>query len=162
MVIIPEEAELILPEIRSQGDRKKVWLVAYAAPTTNFMQPFNSLDFYIFPQPPANHKFPAWLHLELGIVSGRLYIGPDESDMVRKYLGCMSEADEEIMAGSEGGKEVTRASFADNPAAFVLEWVTVRRKTQDVLHTPIGHICTGRIFEEKDVSQKSVSNGPHV
>ncbi|PTB71494.1 hypothetical protein M440DRAFT_350648 [Trichoderma longibrachiatum ATCC 18648] len=125
LIVIPEEVELLIPKLRSSPDKAKIHLIAYAAPVTRAMVPFNELRYYSFPPIPANTTFPAWLKVELGILAGRLYTDYEEWKLMDDYI-----------RGSQTGKLTS--------PAFLLEWVGVRCRAHDVLHTPIGYICLGR------------------
>ncbi|KAL6877133.1 hypothetical protein J3F83DRAFT_759426 [Trichoderma novae-zelandiae] len=129
LVVIPEEVELLIPALRSSPDKAKIHLIAYAAPVTRAMVPFNELRYYSFPPIPANAAFPAWLKVELGILAGRLYTDYEEWKLTDDYI-----------RRSQAGKLTS--------PAFLLEWVGARCRTHDVLHTPIGYICLGRAATE--------------
>lgn len=96
---------------------------------------FNHLDFYTYPELPTGFHIPKQIKVELGILAGRLYVDEHEWKTVAEYM--MGAADDSN-------------KIAANPAAFVLEWLTVRRKTVNVLRTPMGYICTGREMESTD------------
>ena len=64
--------------------------------------------------------------MELDIVAGRLYAGFDECIALRIY-----------MESPDG------AALSANPAGFLLEWLALRRKGQDIIHTLIGYVCQG-------------------
>lgn len=100
------------------------------------MIPFNSLEFYSFPEMPNGHAIPTRIKIELGILAGRLYVDETEWEAVAHYV-----------RGSETGSAEDSDKIAADPAAFLLEWLALRRKTVDVLHTPMGYICTGREME---------------
>ncbi|KJR87487.1 uncharacterized protein SPSK_01675 [Sporothrix schenckii 1099-18] len=134
VVIIPEELELLIPSIRAS---KYTQLVAYAAPVTRSMLDFSSLRFYAFPEfPKKRHTVPEWLPIELGILAGRLYMTYDEATAMAKYLGLSPNANEDCVRNT--------MSFCTNPTSFLLEWLALRRATQDVLHTPAAYVCQGR------------------
>ncbi|KAH6608878.1 hypothetical protein Trco_002224 [Trichoderma cornu-damae] len=130
LVIIPEEAELLIPKLQL-ADRyeSKVHLIAYAPPVTRAMVPFNHLRYYSLPQIPLEAKFPVWLKMELGILAGRLYTDYDEWQSVASYM------------------RDPRTSASVSPA-FLLEWLGIRCRAHDVLHTPMGYICLGRTVTE--------------
>lgn len=140
LVVIPEEAELLIAMLRLTADKSPVHLIAYAAPVTKAMLSFNNFDYYSLPALPAGYEFPGWFRLELGLLSGRLYIHSAEWDSLGLHLQSPSEGNTE----PEPADGVTRSAIADDPASFLLEWLTLLRKTQDVLQTPMGYICTGR------------------
>lgn len=124
-MIIPEEAELLIPCLRLDRDGAKIHLIAYAAPVTRAMVPFNQLRYYSLPPVPPKAEFPTWLKVELGILAGRLYTDYDEWKLTGDYV-----------RGSQGDKPIS--------LAFLIEWLGVRCRAHDVLHTPIGYICLGR------------------
>ncbi|TGJ78854.1 hypothetical protein E0Z10_g9910 [Xylaria hypoxylon] len=136
LVVIPEEAEEVLRLLRAMKAKSHTHLIAYAAPVTKAMLHFNSLDFYSFPQLPKGNTFPERIKIELGILAGRLYVDQSEWKPVVKYV-----------RESETGAVNDPNKIAADPAGFLLEWLTIRRKTVDVLHTPMGYICTGREME---------------
>lgn len=144
VVIIPEEAELLIPVIRPLGHKSAVHLITYAAPVTKTMGIFNEFRYYNLPDLPQQHDFPDWFRIELGILSGRLYVDSAESELLARY----------IQPNLSNNGEFT--SLADDPAQFLLEWLPLRRKSQNVTHTPMGYICTGRNPEAGHVLRKSI------
>jgi hypothetical protein len=150
--VIPEEVELLIPTLRLAAADSMVHLIAYAAPVTKRMACFNTLRYYTLPALPPDYEFPKWFRLELGILAGRLYVGLSEWDMLARYLqhpfkGITSTQEER--EGRGDGEllpfdETSTAQFTESPKAFLLEWLVLRRKTQDILHTPMGYICSGR------------------
>ncbi|ODM19223.1 hypothetical protein SI65_05840 [Aspergillus cristatus] len=85
LVIIPEEAELLIPLLR-EADIQLVHLLVYAAPVTRKMQHFNRLDFYATPSLPEDWEPPSWLPFELGILGGRLYFEFSECHHIKESL----------------------------------------------------------------------------
>lgn len=57
MVIIPEEAELLIPYLRT-AKTPRVHLLIYAAPVTKKMQHFSGLDFNATPSLPRGWRAP--------------------------------------------------------------------------------------------------------
>jgi hypothetical protein len=162
VVIIPEEAELLIAAFRLLADPPPVHLIAYAAPVTKAMLSFNRFQYYSLPSLPTAHSFPEWFRIELGILAGRLYVDMAEWDSLASYLQSPSEVTEclgkdDVRPEQTHGVDLGPGKFADDPAAFLLEWITVRRKAQDVLHTPIGYICTGRTLGENHPFREYVS-----
>lgn len=140
LVIVPEEAELLIPIMRRAGPKCLVHLITYSAPVTKAtLHNFNGLTFYNFPALPNDYKFPMWFTVELGILSGRLYVGHDECAAVAQYLR-MSEAADDQVDGSAEEEE----TFARNPVTFMSEWLAHRRQS-DIQQTPMGYILRGRI-----------------
>ncbi|KAI1132344.1 hypothetical protein F5Y10DRAFT_294105 [Nemania abortiva] len=142
LVVIPEEAEHLLELLRGQEGKSHIHLIAYAAPVTKAMVSFNSLEFYFFPELPKGQVIPDQIKIELGILAGRLYVDKSEWKMVENYV-----------RGSEKSTAENTDKIAPDPAAFLLEWLGMRRKTVDLLHTPMGYICTGRVMEELGSSE---------
>ena len=72
LVIIPEEAEELIPIIRTIS-APRVTLIRYTAAFTKRMLNSNGFDCYALPSLAADWTPPSWLPLELGILAGRLY-----------------------------------------------------------------------------------------
>ncbi|KAI1805842.1 hypothetical protein F4811DRAFT_513767 [Daldinia bambusicola] len=159
LVIVPEEAELLIPLLRDAARSPHVHLITYAAPVTKTMERFNTLQYYSLPALPPNYKFPEWLRFELGVLGGRLYVSLAEWDPLSRYLQSSFEKSDKLSRGNSNptqAEEVTPTPFADDPSSFLLEWLTLLRKTQDVLHTPMGYICTGRALGGPGQFQESL------
>lgn len=124
---------------------------------------FNGLQYYAMPDLPTGWKPPTWLRIELGLFAGRLYFEYFEYRGLCNYLDLreaaaklagtdMTVASAELY-GTEGAVEDAaddaemdmRArqtqSFTTKPLSFLQEWLAVRRKGQDFVHTPMGHVC---------------------
>jgi hypothetical protein len=117
------------------------------------MLSFSRFQYYSLPQVPNKHTFPRWFRFELGILAGCLYVYSADWDSLAHYLrpkGKAMKSTPNTDAGLELADGADPIKFADDPAAFVLEWLTLRRKTQDVLHTPMGYICMGRTLGENN------------
>ena len=82
------------------------------------------------------------MKIELGIFAGRLYIDFGEYSPLVKYL--------EVLGGTDENSDMQSKSkfFTTNPIGFLLEWLALRRKAQDIIHTPMGSICQGRLLHE--------------
>ena len=134
LIIIPEEAELLIPVIREKAaalGQEAVHLVTYMAPLSRNMLQFNHFSLYSIPPLPAGHQVPGWLSMELGIFAGRTYADFTECIALKKSMECQDGA-----------------IFSANPSGFLFEWLTLRRKEEDVTHTPIGLVCHGRPLEK--------------
>ncbi|KAH6355539.1 hypothetical protein HBI34_227520 [Parastagonospora nodorum] len=131
LVIVAEEAEIVISQLRSQGCPPKVHLLAYSAPVTKKMLRFSSLRYYSFPPLRSDHIIPQSIIIELGIFAGRLYMEYEECAPLAKYID-----DASIHRRSDATKTET--------ISFILEWLSLRRKGQDVMHTPLGYVCQGR------------------
>ena len=129
----------MIPIIRRET-QPKVHLITYAAPVTKFMMHFNGLLYFVLPHLPIGYTTPDWLSLEVGIFAGRLYFHFSEIGALREYLQLTDNTGTEAWQSSSeriGG-------FAKNPVDFLLEWLTLCRKGQNIMHTPMGYICQGR------------------
>lgn len=167
MVIIPEEAELVLPIVRASGASQTnhpaaAHLIAYAAPVAKTMLVFNNLAYYSIPTLPVDHVIPDWFRVELGVLAGRLYADADECESLARFLhrsissGTAGSDDDDPEEEEEDGlqpyetvRHTESDSFAESPAVFLLEWLSTRRGGQEVLHTPVGYVCTGRALREE-------------
>lgn len=136
MVIIPEEAELLISKIRLAGSLSPVHLIAFAAPVTKTMKHFDDLKYYTMPALSKDYEFPAWFKLELGFFAGRLYVPHHECVAIAKYLGIPWQGSEPSQSAS--------CAFTSNPMAFLQEWLALRRQVQDIMQTPMGYIISGR------------------
>ena len=158
LIIIPEEAELLIPVIRA-AEPSRTHLLVYAAPITRKMLHFNQLTYYSLPRLPKTWKSPTWLTIDLGILAGRLYFDFAEYATLTSYLRVtdINSSDGDGIAtgaatgidgiGNEGERKATAQqirSFTQNPLSFMQEWLAIRRKGQDFVHTPMGYICQGR------------------
>lgn len=167
LIIIPEEAELLIPLLRVV-ETPVTHLLIYAAPVTRKMLHFNGLEYYAVPSLPKGWKAPRWLTIELGIFAGRLYFEFEEYDDLCRFLGLQEVAakpaettdhdiaSDELHGAAEGTTDdatneaglATKAhrpqSFTKKPLTFLQEWLAVRRKGQDFVHTPMGHVCQGK------------------
>jgi hypothetical protein len=163
--VIPEEAEYLIP-LLYRAKEHVTHLLTYAAPVTRKMLHFNGLKYYAIPSLPPEWRAPTWLTIELGIFAGRLYFEYEEYSDLREYLGFreapkFTKATREVVVPaefnrSEGivynaieelGKDIAEPraqSFTANPLTFLQEWLAVRRKGQDFVHTPMGYVCQGK------------------
>ena len=89
VVVIPEEAEIVLRMARARRMHSGVHLITYASPVTRRMLPFNSLSFFSTPPLPDGWVAPAWLKTELGLLAGRLYFTWDEYEALCAFLGVV-------------------------------------------------------------------------
>lgn len=175
IVIIPEEAELLLPIVRAADS--PTWILTYAAPVTRKMLHFNRLDYYAIPDLPNNWKAPAWLTVELGIFAGRLYFEWDEYPGLCQLVGLdpssnpqehweddgdgdgekgaiVPRVDDGTMAAdldqrrnrgdNLGADKSATAAIAAKPLIFLQDWLALRRRGQDFVHTPMGHVTQSK------------------
>ncbi|KAF2123668.1 hypothetical protein P153DRAFT_435751 [Dothidotthia symphoricarpi CBS 119687] len=134
LILIAEEAELLIPELRDQEAPAKVHLLTYSAPITKKMLHFSALTYYAMPVLPDGHAIPHWLTIELGVFAGRLYMDFEEYARLERYVKSNGDGKR---SGASAMKE----------ASFLLEWLSLRRKGQDIMHTPAGYVCQGRVLD---------------
>ena len=97
---------------------------------------FADLKYYAIPSLPDAWIAPNWLKIEVGLFSGRLYFDFAEYEDLCTFLGI---GNERLAAGT------TSASFTSKPLTFLQDWLSLRRKGQDFAHTPMGHVCQGKL-----------------
>ncbi|KAL4920688.1 hypothetical protein BDW62DRAFT_198579 [Aspergillus aurantiobrunneus] len=134
LVIIPEEAEQLIPMMRASLSLN-THLLLYAAPWTKSMLHFNTLLYYSLPDLPAGWTPPSWLPFELGILAGRLYFPFSEyEDLLGRLYSLSGVSDKE--------KESSNLlAIAKNRLNFLQEWLAIRRQGQDITDTPLGYVC---------------------
>ncbi|RVD89464.1 uncharacterized protein DFL_000471 [Arthrobotrys flagrans] len=137
IIVTPEEAEYLIPHVNNRSRESPVHLITYAAPITRKMVQFDTLKFLSIPPLPEDWKPPAKLSVELGIVAGRLYFAFEHSSDLKNYLDLTNE-------GLEESTIAEAAVFTGKPLSFLQEWLTLKRKGQDFLHTPMGYLCQSK------------------
>ncbi|KAI9765237.1 MAG: hypothetical protein M1840_007729 [Geoglossum simile] len=165
LIVIPEEAEELMP-LLYETETPVTHLLTYATPVTRKMLHFNDLKYYSIPSLPTGWQAPTWLTIELGIFAGRLYFEFKEYNDLREYLGfrefttgapattenalaltehnSTGEAAENVIEETETDTNRQTQSFTKKPLTFLQEWLAVRRKGQDFVHTPMGYVCHGK------------------
>lgn len=143
-MIIPEEAELLIPVIRAL-ENAPVHLMPYAAPT-KYMVHSSQLASYMLPSPPTALSLPLWLPIELGLLGARLYFDFEEYSTLLDYVHRVLQVGGPASTKNIPGESSSETSIV-NVYIFLQEWLTTRRKGQDILHTPMGYICQGRQLE---------------
>ncbi|KAM3439603.1 hypothetical protein MY4824_002595 [Beauveria thailandica] len=128
LIIIPEEADVVIPLLRKMV-KPLVWLLGYTAPVTKAMQSFHCLSHLTTPRWPRDMKVPVWLGIEVGVFSGRLYFEFAEYAPLLAWLGVLPDGNKRAGGFVSKGNE---------PLQFLQEWLTVRRQTEDILYTPAG------------------------
>ncbi|PYI00078.1 hypothetical protein BO71DRAFT_454866 [Aspergillus ellipticus CBS 707.79] len=129
VVLIPEEAEKLIPILRTSA-APSMHLITYAAPVTRRMLHFNRLNYYTIPPLPVEWTPSPRLTLEIGIFAGRLYFEYAEYDFIREHL--------------QTSHEPTDHGGLGNQLAFLQDWLALRRQGQDISHTPMGYVCQDR------------------
>ncbi|KAF2623830.1 hypothetical protein BU25DRAFT_399960 [Macroventuria anomochaeta] len=152
LLISPEEANFLIPILRSKTEPGGVHLIVYAAPVTRRMLHFNSLDYHATPPLPAGFKPSTWLQVELGIFSGRLHLDWREYAELLGYLGLKQDLSVDPDAHP----------FAAKPLTFLHEWINIRRKGQAFEHTPMGFITTGKPLTENHAFFQTSAHEAHA
>ncbi|GLB04652.1 hypothetical protein AtubIFM57258_010668 [Aspergillus tubingensis] len=152
VVIIPEEAEALIPILRTCG-ASSTHLITYAAPVTRRMLHFERLDYYSIPPLSSTHALPSWLSFELGILAGRLYFGYAEYEGIMEQLQLGPDW---LDVSNLASRELT------NKMGFLQEWLALRRQGQDISHTPMGYICQRRPLrvDHPFFAEVNAQNGP--
>ena len=167
VIVTLEEAESLIP-ILSCIEDPNTHLLTYAAPVTRKMLQFNRLNYYAIPSLPDDWQAPTWLTIELGLFAGRLFFEFNEYHELQQYLGLQTteDKDEDNVEGLQSldhrqneiklenslgridlGKDRVLPKgpgFGRNPLGFVQDWLAVRRRGQEFLHTPMGFLCQGK------------------
>jgi hypothetical protein len=112
---------------------------------------FNTLDYFVIPTPERRSSFPLWLPIEIGVLSGRLYFDYGEYPSLISWLGINQEGllgDGANVPSMETGP-IARGLFVEQPLKFLQEWLTYRRQTQDIMHTPMGYLCQKKKLDSR-------------
>ncbi|RDA90702.1 hypothetical protein CP533_4956 [Ophiocordyceps camponoti-saundersi (nom. inval.)] len=136
VVLVPEEAELLIPMLRSMAAKAPIHLMPYAAPTTRNMVQTSRLASYVMP--PLQDELPSWLSIELGVLGGRLYFEADEYEPLVEYLNAVYQK------GPAGRGDTL---------SFLAEWLAIMRRGQDFMHTPVGPLELLRLSSAPGVPQ---------
>ncbi|TQV93180.1 P-loop containing nucleoside triphosphate hydrolase [Cordyceps javanica] len=154
LVIIPEEADAVIPRLRNMA-KPRVWLLGYTPPVTKSMQHFNCLSYLTVPQWPRTCQIPVWLGIEVGILSGRLYFDIAEYEPLLAWLGLVPPSPGRTARGGGGGGGIR----IQQPLQFLQEWLSFRRQTQDILYTPAGFVCQRQVLHEGHFFFSDLSGG---
>lgn len=109
---------------------------------------FDHLSYYVIPPFPDKYVVPSWLSAELGLFAGRLYMNWPEYTVMKDYLGLEDPDTIATNHSAEAGPSSHNEILTQDPTNFLLDWLTLRRKGQDIMHTPMGFICQGRSLSE--------------
>ncbi|KAJ0344865.1 hypothetical protein KNSL1_008961 [Colletotrichum chrysophilum] len=160
LVVVPEEAEMLLPLIRNKGPKHMTHLILYSAPVTRKMLHFGKLDYLSIPPLANDWEAPMWLRVELGLYAGRLYFEWDEYAEICRLLGIdetslsedMEESSDEDLeraqldgaVESKPSSKPAKTGLTPRPLTFCQEWLAARRRGQDFVSTPMGFIAQGK------------------
>ncbi|KAI9901102.1 hypothetical protein N3K66_002919 [Trichothecium roseum] len=146
IVVIPEEAERLIPVLRNE-ESPRVWLLSYAPAVTKAMQPLSSTPYCFVPPRNTHEPLPTWLSVELNVFAGGLHFRYEEYKPLLSWLGVDDNGSPEGSDAGEGGAAgISSAKVqcklpAALPLKFLLEWLTYRRQTEEILYTPMGFVC---------------------
>ncbi|KAJ0335022.1 hypothetical protein COL922a_009890 [Colletotrichum nupharicola] len=160
LVVVPEEAEMLLPLIRNKGPKHVTHLILYSAPVTRKMLHFSKLEYLSIPPLANDWEAPMWLRVELGLYAGRLYFEWEEYAEICRLLGIdetslsehMEESSDEDLERAQLDGEVeskpsakpAKTGMTPRPLTFCQEWLAARRRGQDFVSTPMGFIAQGK------------------
>lgn len=144
VILIPEEVEAVLPFLQDTANHntRHTHLLTYAAPVTRKMLHFSHFRYYAYPPLPADWKPPQWLSVEVGIFAGCLYFDFADYLKLTEYLGLSANSNRE-----DNHNAPSKCLLADKPLALLHDWVVLRRKGQDITHTPMGYVCQGKALK---------------
>ncbi|KAF4448734.1 very large low complexity protein [Fusarium austroafricanum] len=151
LIIIPEEAELLLPRLRRMQN-PTTFLLTYTVPLTRSLLAVGSLAYYPVPAPVRGLAIPTWLSIQVGIFAGRLYLPFDEYAELRSWLAVDKrvELSETLDDVPNEEPEILSLSCMNNTALlqFIAEWLAYRSRLSDIMHTPMGYLIRNRDLSE--------------
>ncbi|KAI9150138.1 hypothetical protein HJFPF1_09893 [Paramyrothecium foliicola] len=173
VIVIPEEAECLIPIMRDTSVEKGTYLLVYSAPTTRKMAHFDDLTYYAIPTLPQDWQAPDWLRVELGLFAGRLYFKWSEYSAICEILGVTHGNGQGLELNGAGGEIGDNGSgdnitenysddgdvvmtdnleepigFVTKPLTFMQEWLALRRRGQDFAHSPMGFLTQGKALQK--------------
>jgi hypothetical protein len=152
LVIIPEEAELLLPKLR-RIQTPMTFLLTYTAPLTRSLLEVGTLAYYPVPTPKKEFAIPSWLSIEIGLMAGRLYLPYHQYTQLRNCL----EVDERAYPSLALDEFLRRRKHIlpnlgilsiKQLAKFRTEWIAHRSRSSDIMHTPMGYLIQNRDLPE--------------
>ncbi|KAG5749551.1 hypothetical protein H9Q70_007795 [Fusarium xylarioides] len=148
LVIIPEEAELLLPILR-RIHTPPAFLLTYTSPCTRSLLEVGCLAYYPVPTPKKELVTPSWLSIEIGLMAGRLYLSYDEYTQLRSCLQVDERAEPAVTMGNvqRSRKHILPNFGVLNPQSlskFLTEWIPHRSRSSDTMHTPMGYLIQHR------------------
>ncbi|KAK8186362.1 hypothetical protein BC567DRAFT_189406 [Phyllosticta citribraziliensis] len=174
LVVTPEEAEDLIPLVKRAEKKSSIThLLTYAAPVTRKMLQFNGLRYYSIPELPESWAPPQWTTIELGLLAGRLFFEFDEYVSLANYFGLSVK--EQVGEHSDGIREAVEgeeSEYSDRhedtttedqrdrhvqaclsirdstikTLEFLQEWLSTRRRGQEIGNTPMGFVCHGMLL----------------
>ncbi|KAF4990601.1 hypothetical protein FGRMN_8360 [Fusarium graminum] len=152
LVVIPEEAELLLPKLR-RIQTPTTFLLTYTSPSTRSLLGVGTLAYYPVPTPKQELVIPSWLHIEIGLIAGRLYLPYDEYTQLRTCLQVGERAEPLVgMDDIHRSRKHILPNFgvinAQSLSGFLTEWIPYRSRSSDIMHTPMGYMVANRDLHE--------------
>jgi hypothetical protein len=152
LIIIPEEAELLLPKLRRIRS-PITFLLTYTAPVTRSLLEVGTLAYYPVPTAKEELAIASWLSIEIGLMAGRLYLPYDQYTQLRTCLEVNEKAEPPLITddvlhsrkhilpnfGTLNAKSLTK---------FLTEWLPHRSRSSDIMHTPMGYLIRNRHLPE--------------
>jgi len=97
-------------------------------------------------------KYLGFVDADEGITAKLADLTVDRRNDTASLIPSVDDIDE--FATGEDGKKVADnvrrsrgQSFTAKPLTFLQEWLAIRRKGQDFVHTPMGHVCQGKALK---------------
>ncbi|KAF5529463.1 hypothetical protein FNAPI_13867 [Fusarium napiforme] len=148
LIVIPEEAELLLPILR-RIHTPTTFLLTYTSSHTRSLLEVGYLAYYPVPTPKKELAIPFWLSIEIGLMAGRLYLPYDEYTQLRSCLQVDEMAEPSVMTDNvhRSRKHVLPNFGALNPqllSKFLTEWIPYRSRSSDIMHNPMGYLLQNR------------------
>ncbi|KAF5574117.1 hypothetical protein FPANT_11939 [Fusarium pseudoanthophilum] len=148
LIVIPEEAELLLPILR-RIHTPTTFLLTYTSPHTRSLLEVGYLAYYPVPTPKKELMIPPWLSIEIGLMAGRLYLPYDEYTQLRSCLEVDEMAAPSVMTDNihRSRKHILPNFGALNPqllSKFLAEWIPYRSRSSDIMHNPMGYLLQNR------------------
>ncbi|KAF4949086.1 hypothetical protein FGADI_9160 [Fusarium gaditjirri] len=152
LIIIPEEAELLLPKLR-RIQNPTTFLLTYTAPVTRSLLEVGTLGYYPVPTPKKELAIPSWLSIEIGLIAGRLYLPYDQYTQLRSCLEVDERTEPSVITDDIlcSRKQIV-PNFgiisAESLGRFLNEWLAHRSRSSDIKHTPMGYLIQNRDLPE--------------
>ncbi|KAM0229983.1 hypothetical protein ACHAPO_009535 [Fusarium lateritium] len=152
LIVIPEEAELLLPKLR-RIQTPTTFLLTYKTPLTRSLLEVGDLAYYPVPTPKKELMIPSWLSIEIGLLAGRLYLPYDQYTQLRSCLEGDERAEPSVAADDvlRNRKHILPNFGIMNAkplAKFLTEWLAHRSRSSDIMHTPMGYLIQNRDLPE--------------
>ncbi|KAJ4252346.1 hypothetical protein NW762_010944 [Fusarium torreyae] len=152
LIIIPEEAELLLPRLR-RLQTPTTFLLTYTSPFTRSLLEVGTLSYFPVPTPNKRLAIPSWLSIEIGLMAGRFYLPYDEYTQLRICLEVSERAEPSATTDDvHRSRKHILPNFgiinAQSFSKFLTEWISYRSRSSDIMHTPMGYLIENRDLPE--------------